>query len=204
MNEAMKRPGAGRTPKTILCLLLVGASGLALVGCGGASSPTTVPTPIPTPTPVPTPTPDPNVPPAGSGCGKPYPPMITRWGVKVLYRGAEYHTVDATPLVGPNIDYCQSIGFTDGRSICPIRPEGVADREACEVWRSGIAKDTGQPGPTWTWIENGTGRTSYCSSAAGAPCDRSPNGPFTVKAYKSGVYRICTEAGACGETEVDR
>jgi hypothetical protein len=130
--------------------------------------------------------------------------MITRFGVKVLYRGAEYHTVDATPLVGPNIDYCLSIGFTDGRSICPIRPEGVADREACEVWRSGIAKDTGQPGPTWTWIENGTGRSSYCSSTAGAPCDKSPTGPFTVRAIKGGLYRICTEAGACGETEVDR
>jgi hypothetical protein len=183
----------------LLSLLVLGAC-----GGGGAGSPTVAPTPSPTPTPIPTPTPDPNVPPAGSGCGRPYPPPITRLLIKVLYREPAYYTVDATPLVGPNNDYCLSIGFTDGRSICSIRPEGTADREACEVWRSGIAKDTGQPGPTWTWTDMATGRTSYCSSAPDAPCDHHPNGPFDVKAFKGGLYRICTEAGACAELQVDR
>ena len=180
---------------------------VALASCGGgAATPTTPPTPVPTPTPtpVPTPTPDPNVPPAGSGCGKPYPPPISRFTVKIHMKDVDFWTVDATPLVGPDGDYCLSIGFTDGRTICPLRPEGADDREACEVWRSGTARDTGKPGPTWTFIDLGTGKESYCSSAPGAPCDHHPAGPFTVMAYKGGIYRVCTEAYACGDVEVDR
>ena len=190
------------------CWIVAGMALLSaalLAACGGAGGPTTpIPVPSATPTPVPTPTPDPNVPPVGSGCGKPYPPPITRLNVKVLYKGQEFWTVDSTPLVGPDQAYCLSIGFTDGRSICPLRQEGVEDRAACEEWRAGTAKDTGKPGPTWAFIELGSGKESYCSSAPGAPCDHHPNGPFTVKAFKGGTYRVCTEAGACAETIVDR
>lgn len=201
----MEHVRRARIRRIIAGLLLL--SSAALVGaCGGADRSATAPIPVPsaTPVPVPTPTPDPNVPPLGSACGKPYPPPISRLHVKVLYKGQESWTVDSTPLVGPNQEYCHSIGFVDGRSICPLRPEGSPDRAACEEWRAGTAKDTGQPGPTWTFIEPGTGKESYCSSAEGAPCDHHPNGPFTVKAYKGGTYRVCTEAGACAETLVDR
>jgi hypothetical protein len=191
---ALRRAGVGLLALAVLC------------ACGSSGTPTAPPTPVPTPTPtpVPTPTPDPNVPPAGSGCGKPYPPPISRFGVKTLYKDTEFWTVDATPLVGPDAEFCLSIGFTDGRVICPLRPEGAPDREACEEWRSGTAKDTGKPGPTWTFIDIATGKTSYCSSAPDAPCDHHTAGPFTVKAYKGGTYRVCTEQEACGETVVDR
>jgi hypothetical protein len=199
-DEGAAGPAFGSRLLALACV----AASLALVGCGGAASPTSVPTPTATPTPVPTPTPDPNVPPPGSGCGKPYPPPISRFKVKVMYKLAEYYTVDSTPLVGPDVAYCASIGFDDGRSICTVRQEGVDDRLACELWRSGTAQDTGQPGPTWTWIEFGTGRTSFCSSAHDAPCGHLPNAQFTVKAYKGGTYRVCTEAGACGEVPVER
>jgi hypothetical protein len=200
MNERV-RPAVARTA------LVAGAAALAALawsGCGSAG-PTVPPTPVPTPTPtpVPTPTPDPNVPPADSGCGKPYPPPITRLNVKIHLKDKDFWTVDATPMVGPDIAYCDSVGFT-GRSICPLRQEGVEDREACELWRSGIAKDTGKPGPTWTFIEHGTGKESYCTGAPDAPCDRHPNGPFSVKAFKGGIYRACTELGACGQEDVDR
>lgn len=175
-----------------------------LTACGGSGAPTTPPTPVAvvTPTPAPTPTPDPNVPPEGSGCGKPYPPMITRFTVKVHLKDKDSWTVDATPLVGPNWEYCVSIGFTDGRTICPLRPEGAPDREACELWRTGKAKDTGQPGPTWT-VTFKDGTTSYCTGPDG-PCDRHPAGPFSVKAFKGGLYRACSEAGACGQVDVER
>jgi hypothetical protein len=175
-----------------------------LAACGGSRTPTTPPTPVAvvTPTPAPTPTPDPNVPPEGSACGKPYPPMITRFTVKIHLKEADSWTVDATPLVGPNGEYCLSIGFTDGRTICPLRPEGSPDRQACELWRTGNAKDTGQPGPTWT-VTFKDGTTSYCTGPQG-PCDRHPAGPFSVKAFKGGLYRACSEAGACGEVDVDR
>jgi hypothetical protein len=184
-----------------LLVVMCAGAGLSFVHCGGAAGPTSVPTPTTTPTPVPTPTPDPNIPPAGSGCNKPYPPPITRFKIQVMYKLPEYYTVDSTPLVGPDVPYCLSAGFYDGRSICPIRLEDAPDREACELWRSGTAKDTGKPGPTWTRTEDGTGITSYCSGPD-APCDRS--GPFTVKAFKGGLYRVCTEAGACADIQVQR
>ena len=190
--------------QSALFLAAVVFSAAAFVACGGAASPTTPSTPAPTPVPVPTATPDPDVPPAGSACGKPYPPPISRLHVKIHLKYKDYWTIDSTPLVGPDAGYCSSIGFTDGRSICPLRPEGAEDRAACEEWRAGTAKDTGNPGPTWTYIEYGTGKVSSCSSAPGAPCDHHPNGPFTVKAFRGGVYRVCTEAGACAEADVDR
>ena len=202
MNVTRTRASAP-TIGSLLLVLSCGVGSVSLVHCG-AGTPTAVPTPVATPTHVPTPTPDPNVPPVGSGCGKPYPPPITRFHVKVMYKLPEYYVVDSTPLVGPDIPYCTSVGFTDGRSICPVRPEGTLDRYACELWRAGTAKDTGQPGPTWTWTEFGNGRTSFCGSAADAPCDHLSDAAFTVKAYRGGLFRVCTEAGACGEVEVER
>jgi hypothetical protein len=172
-----------------------------LVSCGGGSAgPTTPPTPVPTPapTPTPTPTPDPNVPPEGSGCGKPYPPPISRFNVKIHLKDKDFWTIDATPLVGPAPEYCAEIGYTDGRLICPVRPEGADDREACELWRTGIAEDTQKPGPTWTWNE-----TSFCTGPDG-PCEHSLNGPFSVNAFKGGLYKACTQWGACGQVDVDR
>ena len=198
------RPSSARGAATISALFGALTALAALSACGGSTSPTPTPTPVAvvTPTPAPTPTPDPNVPPAGSGCGKPYPPMITRLSVKVHLKESDSWTVDSTPMVGPDGEYCLSVGFTDGRTICPIRPEGTEDRQACEVWRSGIAKDTGQPGPTWTvTLKDGT--TSYCTGPTG-PCEHHPAGPFSVRAFKGGLYRICTEAGACAEVDVDR
>lgn len=178
------------------------------VSCGSSpSGPTVTPTPIATPTPTPTPTPDPDVPPAGSGCGKPYPPMITRFQAKIHQKDRDFWQIDSTPLVGPNVEYCWSVGFTDGRSICPVRPEGAPDREACELWRIGKAKDTGKNEVTWTFIGK-DGKESYCSTtdAPDAPCWRYNDGEhfFQVKAITGGLYRACSEAGACGEVDVDR
>jgi hypothetical protein len=175
----------------------------ALAACGGAASPSAPSTPAPTPVPLPTATPDPDVPPAGSACGKPYPPNITRLNIKIHLKDKDWWTVDSTPLVGPDGDYCYAVGFTDGRTICPLRPEGASDRAACELWRGGIAKD-GIPGPTWTHTDKATGKETVCSSAPDAPCDHHPNGPYTVKAFRGGLYRVCTQAGACAELDVDR
>jgi hypothetical protein len=176
--------------------------------CGGSSSgPTVVPTPIPTPVPTPTPTPDPDVPPAGSGCGKPYPPPITRFQVGIHQKDTDFWQIDSTPLTGPDAEYCASIGFTDGRSICPLRTEGSPDREACELWRVGKAKDTGKNEATWTFTGK-DGQQSYCSTTNDpeAPCLRYEDGEhfFQVKAIKGGLYTACSEAGACGWVDVDR
>jgi hypothetical protein len=142
-----------------------------------------------------------DVPPAGSGCGRPYPPKVTRFNVKVLMKSPQFYTIDSTPMVGPNIAYCASIGYTDGRSICSIRPEGgpYTDREACENWRVGKAKDTGRFGPTWT-IE-GTGQ--YCTGEA-SNCTNSPDIQYQIRVYRSGSFRATDQNGAYGIVEVVR
>ena len=115
-----------------LAAALVLSSLPLLPSCGGSAGPAG-PT-LPSPTPIPTPTPDPNIPPVGSGCGQPYPPKITRFVIKVSYKLKDYWIVDSTPLVGVDGAYCAAIGFTDGRLICPIRPEG---RRTARPARSG-------------------------------------------------------------------
>jgi hypothetical protein len=187
---------------TALAAAALAALTLTIGACGSSGSgPTVNPTPFPTATP--TPTPDPNVPPVGSGCGEPYPPQITRFQVKIHAKDRDWWELDSTPLVGHDAAYCASIGFTDGRSICPLRPEGHAERYACEMWRIGVARDTGQVGPTWTFIGK-DGQQSYCSNAPEAPCRHWDGNPFKVKAIKGGLYRVCSELGACGEVDVDR
>jgi hypothetical protein len=189
-----------------LAAALVLSSLPLLPSCGGSGSPATPV--LPSPTPIPTPTPDPNIPPAASGCGQPYPPKITRFVIKVSYKLKDYWIVDSTPLVGPDGAYCAAIGFSDGRSICPIRPEGAADRSPCEIWRAGMSKDTPPlAGPTWT-LQTKDGVIHYCTGLASG-CEHfaagdEQGGPFQIKAYTGGLYTICTQDGACADIEVER
>jgi hypothetical protein len=138
----------------------------------------------------------PNPPPAGSGCGLPHPPEISRVNVKIHLKGGGAWTLDSTPLVGPDRDYCAEIGFTDGRQFCPVRPEGHPEREACETWAVGTAVDTGRAGPTWR--RNG----SLCT---GPPsCENHPDNQYFVRAIASGTYEACPRSGGCGTLEVSR
>lgn len=143
----------------------------------------------------------PDVPPAGSGCGRPYPPKVTRFNVKLHIKAPEYYTVDATPMVGPDAAYCAAIGYTDGRSICSIRPEGgpFDDREACENWRVGKARDTGRYGPTWTNEDTG----GLCTGEA-SNCTNSPHTQYQVLVYRSGRFRATDQNGATGVVTIDR
>jgi hypothetical protein len=161
-----------------------------------ASSPTPEPSGESPDEPAEEPTPEPEAPPAASGCGSPTPPAVSRFNVKVHLRGSGSWTLDSTPLVGPDSDYCARIGFTDGREYCPVRPEGHPEREACEAWRVGTALDTGRPGPTWR--RDG----SFCTGAG--DCENHPDNQYFVKAFASGTYQACARNGACGEIEVDR
>jgi hypothetical protein len=188
--------------------------GLATANCGGGGdTPTrpaplppgtafvpTAPAPQPTPTPIPGTTPDeepyPAVPRGGgsASCGAPTPPPVSRMNVKLHMRQSERSVLDSTPLVGPDAAYCQKIGFTDGRTMCPVRPEGHPEREACEAARVGRASDTGRPGPTWS--ANG----KRCNGPDGAAsCANHPDNQYLVFAYGSGTFRACTASGVCGE-----
>jgi hypothetical protein len=98
--------------------------------------------------------------------------------------------------VGPDAAYCKQIGFTDGRSFCPVRPEGHPERGACETWAVGYAEDTGRPGPTWR--HNG----SLC---LGAPiCENHPDNQYFVRAIAGGTYEACPRKGGCGTLDVSR
>lgn len=131
-----------------------------------------------------------DAPPIGSGCGHPYPPPVTRFNCKVHIRGPEYYTLDSTPIVGHDAEYCARIGYTDGRSLCPVRAEGAPDRVACENWRVGTARDTGRPGPTWR-KEDGT----FCTGPASG-CENHPYSQYSLFTYTSGTYTVSAENGA--------
>jgi hypothetical protein len=131
-----------------------------------------------------------NAPPIGSGCGRPYPPEVTRFNCKVHIKAPDRYTLDSTPLVGPDPVYCAAIGYTDGRTICPVRPEGTADREACENWRVGHARDTGRPGPTWTKADG-----SFCTGPASG-CENHPSTQYSLFTYVPGTYIVTAENGA--------
>jgi hypothetical protein len=131
-----------------------------------------------------------DAPPVGSGCGRPYPPPISRFNCKVHIKSTEYYTLDSTPLVGPNPDYCYAVGFTDGRTICPVRVDGTPDRKACENWRVGKARDTGRWGPTWTKADG-----SLCTGPASG-CANHPDNQYALLTYAPGSYTVTAENGA--------
>ncbi len=127
-------------------------------------------------------------PPLDSGCGKPFPPPISRFNCKIHLYGNPFYTLDSTPIVGPNCAYCASVGISD-QCFCPVRLYGAADRLACENWRVGTAKDTWRPGPTWT-KEDG----SYCTGRASG-CENSPDNQYQLRVYDPGRYRVQAENG---------
>ncbi|HXY38178.1 MAG TPA: hypothetical protein VEQ10_00825 [Vicinamibacteria bacterium] len=188
---------------------------LAVAGCGGGDQSTSKPAPLPdagslipvAPAPQPTATPTPGTEPdedplpAGGGgtsasCGEPVPPAVSRMSVGIHSRSGNNVLLDSTPLVGPDVAYCRLIGYTDGRSYCPVRPEGSPERFACEAMRVGRAADTGRIGPTWT-ID---GRP--CNGSLGNGCVNHAANQFQVDAYGTGTFRACTASSACGQLKL--
>jgi hypothetical protein len=135
-------------------------------------------------------------PPLGSGCGRPFPPPVTRFHCKVYLYGNQYYTLDSTPLVGPDCAYCASIGMTD-ECFCPVRVEGAVDRQACENWRVGTAQDTGRAGPTWTKVDGG-----YCTGPASG-CANSPDNQYQLRVYDAGHYKVEAANGVSCTVSVD-
>lgn len=166
---------------------------------------------IPTaPAPQPSATPDEPLPPedpwpanpgggGGSGgssadCGEPAPPALATVAIKVHGGSGDRVLLDSTPLVGPDAAFCKRIGYSDGRSYCPVRTEGSPERLACEAARVGRASDTGRVGPTWT--VDGRGCDGYGDVTS---CVNHPTNQFQAYAYGPGTFRACGANGACGE-----
>ena len=163
----------------------------------GTPAPTPTATPVATPTPAPTPEATPTPPPSAGGCGNPLPPELARINSKVHIRGASRWTLDSTPIVGPDRDYCRKIGYTDGRLFCPVRTEGASDRVACEEYVVGRAKDTGRPGPTWY-------RDGRLCTGVASGCENHEDNQFALYVYAGGVYQPCARNGICGQVTADR
>jgi hypothetical protein len=108
---------------------------------------------------------------------------------KVHIKSPEYYTLDSTAIVGHNPAYCSAIGYTDGRSLCPMRLPEAPDREACEAWRLGNAVDTGRPGPTWRKADG-----SFCTGKASG-CENHPNNQHDLLTYVSGTYVVSASNG---------
>jgi hypothetical protein len=130
-----------------------------------------------------------DAPPAGSGCGQPYPPPISRMNCKIHLHAEDVYSLDSTALVGP-ASYCAEIGYTDGRALCPVRKEGSPERGPCEEWRVGYAKDTGRTGPTWTFNGN------YCTGRASG-CENHPTNQYELLVYVPGTFTVCAQTGDC-------
>ena len=130
-----------------------------------------------------------DAPPIGSGCGRPYPPPVSRFNCKINLKNKQFYTLDSTPLVGPDPAYCASVGMPE-RAICPLRVPGAVDRVACENWRVGKAKDTGRPGPTWTKPDG-----TYCTGPDSG-CEHHPDNPYELLTYKGGSYTVSGDTGA--------
>ena len=142
-----------------------------------------------TPPNFPAPRPD-GAPPVGSGCGRPFPPPIKMIACRDYLNAGTHHVIDSTPKVA-DVNYCRSIGYTDGRGECAVRVDGAPDRRACEDWIVGIAKDTGLPGPTWTRVSDG----SFCTDKASG-CVHSPDSKYQLWVYDHGYYKVSSTKGA--------
>ncbi|HXY38180.1 MAG TPA: hypothetical protein VEQ10_00835 [Vicinamibacteria bacterium] len=183
-------PTSASSPKPARAVLTIP------IPAGLAPTPTPAPTPKPTPTPSTDPTPDPTPTPNAGKCGNPVPMKpIARFNVKVNIPGANFSTLDSTPIVGPDKDYCRKVGYTDGRLFCPVRAEGNPERSACEEYVVGHAKDTGRQGPTW--YRNG----QLCD---GVNCSNVDDNQYLLYAITSGHYEACSEDDICGSVDVER
>lgn len=185
-----------RRSSSLAVLAAVGLATLIVVSCGG-NQPASVTSPVAIATPAAVAPDQRDVPPVGSSCGMPYPPAIHQFRAMVRLTDRDSELLESLALVGPNAAYCAAIGYTDGRSFCPVRMYGSPDRDACERWRVGNAKDTGRSGPTWT--RNG----KYCTGPESG-CANHPENQYLLIAYAAGTYEVCGEDGACGKVVVER
>ncbi len=75
--------------------------------------------------------------------------------------------------------------------------EGSPERGPCEEWRVGNAKDTGRPGPTWTF--NG----KHCTGKESG-CEHHPVNDYALLVYVSGTFTVCAQTGSCCNVIVEK
>ena len=116
---------------------------------------------------------------------------------KIHLRGANKWTLDTTPLVGPDGDYCRKIGFTDGRLFCPVRTGGHFRPRRVRDLRGRHREGHGPARPHVV-----PQRQALHRELSG--CENHEDNQYLLYVYKGGLYKACTRDGICGEVVADR
>jgi hypothetical protein len=104
--------------------------------------------------------------------------------------GAARWLLDSRPLVTNDGVYCGLVGFDNRAKYCETRPEGNAQREACDALVVGKAKDTGRVGPTWS-DPDGKPCVGAGDTTTQPACVNNPDNQFLAVARGSGQYLAC-------------
>ena len=185
-----------RMIRTIVASMVLGMA----LGCGGKTSTSPGPNPTPTPAPQPTPTPTPvpeNLLPE-TFC-VPAPPPTYSLRVKVHADFGYKKVLDSRALVGPNADYCSSIGYPG--TVCVVRNENDPQAVTCNNLAVGKAQDTGRYGPTWYYNDKPCRGIDEGSNEPG--CRNNESNQFLVYAFGPGNYGACTDKGVCQPLRVE-
>jgi len=111
------------------------------------------------------------------------PTPILRMNIGRFINSGGRIVLDSKPVVA-NIDhYCDRVGFGDWK-FCDTRPEGDAQRVACDYLVTGKAEDTGRWGPTWFY-------GSDLCSASPDKCANHQTEQFMVVAKAPGTFEAC-------------
>jgi hypothetical protein len=129
----------------------------------------------------------------------PTPPPLVGFKVTVHVDNNFKKVLDSRALVGPDPAYCGQ--YSTGGSICSTAPEGDPRAVACDILVTGNAKDTGRPGPTWTWNQKACFPVG--SNMGGTPgCENHPDNQFLVIARGSGSFLACSASSVCGGLDI--
>jgi len=169
-----------------LTFVVLGAAvvAIAIQACGSSSSPTQQPTTPPPPTT--TTTLPSSVLPPGMVCD-PTPPPVLYMLTKMHAFGGNRNVLDSAPQVENVDNYCDRVGIGQ-QKFCFTRPEGDAQRVACDYLATGKAKDTGRWGPAWFFEGK---PCSQVPEKAGCSYDTDSVDQFKVVAKGDGEYAAC-------------
>ena len=137
-----------------------------------------------------------DLPPAGSGCGYPYPAPIAKMNCKLHLYGSDVYTLDSTALVGRR--GLLRAGRVPGPRAVPgaarEQPGAGALRDLAGRQRQGHRAG---PGPTWTV------GGQFCTGQASG-CENHPTNQYALLVYKTRHVPGLRQTGACCTVEVER
>ena len=139
-----------------------------------------------------------DLPPAGSGCGAPYPPPITRMNCKLHLIGHGRTTRSTRRPSSAGLDYCDSDRL-HRRALDLPGPQGGQPR--APALRGVARRDTrrtpagpARPGPS----------TASTAPARRAAATTTPRTSTRCSSTSSGTYKVCAQTGDCCKVTVER